>query len=280
MKTMPNHLLRHSSALALPLVLFAAACGSSDDNATAGAGGAGGSTSTTTGSAGSTTSGGGETSAGGGGATSGGGTAGGGGTSAGAGGTGGNADAGDAPDAICAPSGPLHRPTVPAAIEAPAGATVIARYHAVGKQIYTCTATSSDAGADAATTYAWTLKAPDATLWDSECHMAGTHFAGPTWKSTDGSSVVGARLASAASATANSIPQLLLKAMTTSGEGIFANVTFVQRLDTIGGIAPADGCNAGTVNAESSIDYNANYYFYTGGATEGGIAVTSFGPGE
>jgi hypothetical protein len=57
-------------------------------------------------------------------------------------------------------------------------------------------------------------------------------------------------------------------------------VTFIQRLATIGGNAPADGCNAGTVNAEAPIDYSANYYFYTGGATEGGVAVTSAGPGE
>jgi hypothetical protein len=284
----------HCLLFGLPLAALAASCGSSDEGtapttgaagsagASSGAGGgsSGSSTASTSTSSGATSGAGGSSgatgTAGSAGSTSTTGTAGTGGNggAAGSGGTadagGGNLDATDGRD--CGPGGPLVRPTAPAAIDPPAAAMLVARLHADGTQIYTCTASAADGGTDAASTYAWTLKAPQATLVDSGCTMAGTHFAGPTWQSTDGSSVVGARLASAASTTANSIPLLLLQATRTMGEGIFANVTFVQRLDTKSGNAPPDGCGAATVGTETSVGYSANYYFYAGGAlpAEGG----------
>src|SRR6185312_7711193 len=73
-------------------------------------------------------------------------------------------------------------PVVPAAIRAPAGASLVARFHATGAQVYECAA--------AAGRYAWTLKRPDATLVDGAGAPVGTHTAGPTWTMTkDGSSV-------------------------------------------------------------------------------------------
>src|SRR6185436_4834436 len=102
--------------------------------------------------------------------------------------------------------------------------------------IYACKGTSvpSDAGSDASvTTYAWALKAPDARLYDDECSLAGTHFAGPTWQSSvDGSSVVGTKISAAPAPLAGAVPWLLLRATSNNGEGVFSNVTAVQRVDT------------------------------------------------
>src|SRR5262249_49932103 len=80
----------------------------------------------------------------------------------------------------------IAAPIVPDAIKAPAGETVLVRYKASGAQVYTCT---QDAMTQA---YAWTLKGPDAVLhdYDSGQNM-GTHSVGPTWTSSDGSSVIG-----------------------------------------------------------------------------------------
>src|SRR5215510_13970204 len=87
----------------------------------------------------------------------------------------------------------LALPTLPTALVAPAGAVVKARAHAVGSQIYTCTASD---GADAgAPTYAWVLKAPDARLYDSTGAQFGTHGAGPNWTSNDGSVANGMKVA-------------------------------------------------------------------------------------
>jgi hypothetical protein len=41
-----------------------------------------------------------------------------------------------------------------------------------------------------------------------------------------------------------------------------ADVTFVQRIRTAGGVAPSEGCSAATVGAEARVPYRAVYCFY------------------
>ena len=145
---------------------------------------------------------------------------------------------------------------MPAALSAPAGAKVVARFHATGAQVYACTSSGAQ--------YSWVLSRPDATLLDAAGAVAGTHGAGPSWKSKDGSSVVGKKLAQAAAPDAGAIPWLLLSA-TSSGSGQFTGVTYVQRIATKGGMAPTTGCDATHVGAEVRASYSADYYFYAGG---------------
>ena len=159
------------------------------------------------------------------------------------------------------PPAPLAPPAVPPAIAVPAGAVVTARFHAVGAQVYACGA--SPAGG--ATAYAWTLKRPDATLSGDDGHTVGSHSAGPTWSSIDGSSVVGKKLAQSDAPAATAIPWLLVGAVSTSGAGVFANVSYVQRVATSGGKAPSSGCAAENVDSETHVPYEADYYFYRGG---------------
>jgi hypothetical protein len=148
-------------------------------------------------------------------------------------------------------------PKVPAALRVPAGAKPIARFHATGAQVYKCTVTGG--------TYAWALERPDATLHDPSGAAVGTHGAGPTWTSKDGSSVVGAKVEQAAAPVASAVPWLLLRATSTSGAGLFSGVTFVQRIDTQGGTPPGGGCDAAHAGSETRATYSADYYFYTGG---------------
>jgi hypothetical protein len=174
---------------------------------------------------------------------------------------------------LCTPTdAALAAPTVPDAIKVPAGATLVARFFAQGDQVYTCNDTTSDAG-DGGAMFTWVLKAPDAKLYDPACMIVGAHYAGPTWWiAKDGSSVVGARLASAPSSHAGAIPQLLLKAVShdaDGGPGVFSSVTYIQRLDTTDGSAPAS-CAASEVGHELRVAYTATYYFYTGGIADSG----------
>jgi hypothetical protein len=150
------------------------------------------------------------------------------------------------------------------ALKAPAGATVLTRFHAVGVQIYTC---QSSAAGDAGTTYAWTLKAPEAKLYDVENNEVGSHGAGPSWMYKDGSSVVGARVAAMDAPGGDAIQWLLLRATSSAGSGLFTQVTYVQRVNTMKGKAPATGCDASTSpTLENRVAYSADYYFYKGGA--------------
>jgi hypothetical protein len=146
---------------------------------------------------------------------------------------------------------------VPAALNAPTGAKVVARFHATGAQVYACTSAVGQ--------LSWVLARPDATLADASGAVAGTHGAGPSWKSKDGSSVVGKKLAQAVAPEAGAVPWLLLGATSTTGAGQFTRVTFIQRVATKGGIAPATGCDATHIGAEVRANYSADYYFYTGG---------------
>jgi hypothetical protein len=131
----------------------------------------------------------------------------------------------------------------------PAGNTLVFHAYAVGVQIYHWTGS------------AWSFIAPAATLYADPGHHGevGTHFAGPTWESNSGSQVVGHRLA-ACSPSATAIPWLLLSAASTEGPGVFEQVTFVQRLNTEGGLAPSTP--GSTVGDEARVPYTAEYFFY------------------
>lgn len=155
-------------------------------------------------------------------------------------------------------------PAAPAAIGPPEGAKVAARFHAVGAQVYVCGAATPLPGAQP--TYAWTLKLPDATLYDASGAAVGTHGAGPSWTSKDGSSATGEKAAQADAPDADGIPWLLVRTTATSGQGVFSKVTYVQRVNTKGGKPPATGCDAGAVGRENRADYSADYYFYELGA--------------
>jgi Protein of unknown function (DUF3455) len=127
-----------------------------------------------------------------------------------------------------------------------------------GVQIYVCTASKDDA-----TKFEWMLKAPEAQLFDAAGRQVGKHYAGPTWEGNDGSKVVGELKARDDGPDPNAIPWLLLSAKASSGSGMFGNTTSVQRLRTVGGKAPAEGCGkAADTGSEVRVPYQARYAFY------------------
>ena len=134
------------------------------------------------------------------------------------------------------------------ALAAPVGSTLLLHAFGIGVQIYHWNGTSWGAATPAATIYA------DA----GGNGQIATHFAGPTWQSNSGSKVVGT-VANRCTPDAASIAWLSLTAVP-EGDGIFANVRFIQRLNTVGGNAPA---TPGTViGQEARIPYTADYLFY------------------
>ena len=144
---------------------------------------------------------------------------------------------------------------VPAALNPPVDATLAASLPAHGVQIYTC-AIPSAGGAPV-----WTLKAPHAVLGKGH-DVQAIHFGGPSWQATDGSVVTATKVAASPAPDATDIPWLLLQAATHTGAGVFAQVTWIQRLDTETGVAPATGCDDAHVNAEVLAPYAADYFFY------------------
>ena len=147
-------------------------------------------------------------------------------------------------------------PVVPEAVRVSPNEVLLFTAMARGVQIYVCKASKDDP-----TKYDWAFKAPEADLFDAQGKKIGHHFAGPTWKSTDGSSVVGTLKGHAQSPDANAIPWLLVSAKSHEGTGVFSTVTSIQRLETTGGKAPTS-CTAADAGKELRVPYTATYYFY------------------
>jgi hypothetical protein len=143
---------------------------------------------------------------------------------------------------------------VPKQIQPPVKEQLLLQLHAKGDQVYTC---KSDAAQ-----FTWTLKAPDAQLFDKDGKLFGKHFAGPSWEASDGSRVTGKAVANAPSPDADSIPWLLVNIVSHDGSGVLSSVTTIQRLNTKGGKAPASGCDASHVGQEVRVPYSADYLFY------------------
>jgi hypothetical protein len=165
-------------------------------------------------------------------------------------------------------------PPAPANIQAPAGNEVFLVGHASGTQNYVCLPSGS--------AFNWTLFTPQATLFDDHDRQVATHFFGPNpdengtvraaWQySADTSTVWGRPIASSTDASfvaPGAIPWLLLQLVGAkdgpTGGDKRTEATFVQRLNTVGGIAPSSGCALSTdVGSTAFIPYRADYFFYT-----------------
>lgn len=131
--------------------------------------------------------------------------------------------------------------------------------HAIGVQKYACQANAT-----------WLFTDPEAALFKKRGKkrpkLVGTHFLNfvtgrPVWKLEDGSSVEAARKVTG-TATAGNIPPLLLEAVATTAGSYghrLMKTTWVQRLNTSGGVAPAQSCMPG---ATLAVPYTADYFFW------------------
>jgi hypothetical protein len=148
-------------------------------------------------------------------------------------------------------------PNVPDNLKVPNGQEVLMKALGKGVQIYDCTQKADDPSK-----FEWSFRAPEADLTNERGEKIARHFAGPTWEANDGSKVVGEFQQKADAPHPGAVPWLLLKAKSNEGTGTFAKVTYIQRVDTEGGVAPAAGCDQAHDRAEARVDYKANYYFY------------------
>ena len=144
---------------------------------------------------------------------------------------------------------------VPATLAPAADQSIKFAAHGVGVQIYMCNATAAGG-------FAWTFVAPQANLFNDDGKLIGTHFIGPTWQGNDGSTVAAAR-AAGATLDASAIPWLLLNATGHADVvGKFSDVSAVQRLATVGGIAPTSACDSSNLGSLAQVPYTAEYVFY------------------
>lgn len=144
----------------------------------------------------------------------------------------------------------LQAPAVPCSeIVVPEGHKLQKIVYAVGVQIYRWNGS------------AWAFVAPEANLYADPNYRGkvGTHYGGPTWETNSGSKVIAARIAGC-SPDPTAVAWLLLEAVESEGPGAFQGVRYIQRLNTVGGIAPL--MPGLFVGQEARVPYTTEYYFY------------------
>lgn len=145
----------------------------------------------------------------------------------------------------------------PAAIAVPAGHTLAMTALGTGELAYEC-----KVKANTTDVYEWTFVGPTAVLYDKTSKAAvGKYYAGPTWEANDGSKVGGKQLA-VSPGEAGAIPLQLVQAAPSVGKGAMSDISYIQRINTKGGVAPGDACTSATAGAKKMVKYEADYLFY------------------
>ena len=174
-------------------------------------------------------------------------------------------------------------PKTPPEIAIPAGNIVYLKGSAVGTQNYICQASGIG--------FAWKFLGPQATLFvtlrfgnDEIVQQIATHFLSPnpsesgfpraTWQSSFDTSAVWAKAIGTTIdpnyVAPNSIPWLLLQVVGAqfgpSGGSGLTQTTYIQRLNTSGGVMPATSdCTSANVGSIAFVSYTTDYYFYKAG---------------
>jgi hypothetical protein len=167
----------------------------------------------------------------------------------------------------------LTPPQVPGNLVVDEGHKVFHIAGAVGTQNYIC--------APSASGVAWTFFGPQATLFNDDVDQVMTHFLSPnpveggtpraTWQHSRDTSAVWA-VAIATSTDPNyvapgAIPWLKLQVVGAQygpdGGSKLVRTTFIQRVNTSGGVAPATGCSVTTdLGKRVLVPYTTDYVFY------------------
>lgn len=144
---------------------------------------------------------------------------------------------------------------IPEAIKVPDGNNAYLTVHAKGAQIFHC-ALKADA-------YSWKWHAPEAKLYDMQNQdLIGSHDVGPSWTYKDGSSIAAKAVQKIDAPDKDSAQWLLLEVIKQQKAGLLAQTSFVQRINTQGGIPPTAGCDANHIGSEKRVGYSADYIFY------------------
>jgi len=151
---------------------------------------------------------------------------------------------------------PIDNAALPAAVRVPAGEMQKMWTVGSGEITYECREKKDVAGQ-----HEWAFVGPVASLKDNAGKVVGKYYGGPTWESMDGSKVTAKQVAVAPQPAGNLSLQFV-KAEPATGMGAMQGVTYIQRLNTRGGVAPATTCSAANVGVKQLVAYQADYVFY------------------
>jgi hypothetical protein len=171
--------------------------------------------------------------------------------------------------ALADEGGSLTPPSVPHDIRVPDGAKLFLVGHGVGTQNYVC--------GPSGTGFAFSLFTPEATLFTDDDKQLTTHFFSPnpfengtiraTWEHSRDTSTVWGKVVGQVNVREDSIPWLRVDIQGAvpgpAGGDKLTPTKFIQRINTVGGVAPATGCaDATDIGNKAFVPYTADYLFF------------------
>ena len=146
---------------------------------------------------------------------------------------------------------------LPDAVKVPAGHRVAMETVGAGQIAYECRARVGMPGQ-----FEWVFVGPEARLMDRRGMEVGRYWGPPaTWENKDGSRVTATQVAVAPAGGGN-IPLQLVKADPAMGMGAMQGVSYIQRVATVGGVAPSAACGTANAGQRQMVKYQADYIFW------------------
>jgi hypothetical protein len=137
-------------------------------------------------------------------------------------------------------------------IKVPDGHEPVLRLGARGVQVFRCE--KQDSGG------VWVFRQPDAELLDPAGEVVGRHGASFSFEHGDGSRLV-ANIAAHDEAPRPADLRWLLMTAKSYGKGTFDGISYVQRVNTVGGMPPAQ-CDASQAGRILRVDFTSDFVFY------------------
>jgi hypothetical protein len=163
-----------------------------------------------------------------------------------------------APEAGAIPVAPsLEAPTRPSLglfsrIKAPTEVDPVLEMAATGAQIFRCEQDKEG--------YHWAFRLPEAELRDAKGQLVGHHGVNYSFEHVDGSRLIGTIVGYDSAPGDNSLRWLLLRTQS-YGQGEFDKITYVQRVETSGGLPPGQ-CSPELANQILRVPFSAKFIFY------------------
>lgn len=153
--------------------------------------------------------------------------------------------------------GAYSQTALPAGVQVPAGHQVVLETVGMGQISYECRVKK-----DLPNEQEWWFVGPQAQLQTRSGAMIGRYWGPPaTWEHSDGSKITATQVAVAPNGIGH-LPLQLVKANPAMGMGAMQGVSYIQRVDTRGGVAPAMPCSSANLGDKQTVQYQADYIFW------------------
>jgi hypothetical protein len=108
--------------------------------------------------------------------------------------------------------------------------------------------------------FRWAFRLPEAELRDARGQVVAHHGANYSFEHVDGSRLLGTIVGYDSAPSDDAVHWLLLRTQS-FGQGELEKVSYVQRIDTVGGMPPAQ-CSADQVGQILRVPFSAKFIFY------------------